>query len=217
MKKSCLFLLMTTLVAFSLAYAEFSTNTVDECGVYVQKLERERNRLDNFEDEVFTPMLKEMSRLKKTVSHRINRPREIESKISKLENGIIKLEIDIKTNVNKIDLLTKEAETDEAQGKQAGARKKRKKCGELERQNIKKTSKIERDSGKIDDLKEEAEEIRTSQPPLPRLEEELAQLETQLEDQEQMKRHLKENVIFYENTLGMCRDYIQLRIECGRN
>ncbi len=217
MKKSCLFLLMTIFVSFSLAYADFSTNTFDECGVYVQKLEREKNKLDNFEDEVISPMVKEMRRLKKTVNHRIQRPREIEIKISKLENGIKKLEIDIKKNINKIDLLTKEAEAFEAKGKQVDARKKRKKSGELERQNINKTSRIERNSGKIDDLKEEAEEIRTARQPLPKLEEELAQLEMQLKDQEQIKKHLKENVVFYENTLEMCRDYIQLRIECGRN
>lgn len=161
-------------------------------------------------------MVKEMQRLKKTISYRINRPKEIETRISQLENEIKKLEISIDANVKKIELLTKEAEALETEGRKVAVRNKRKKIGELERQNINRASRIERESGKIDDFKEEAQEISSAKPPLPRLEKELEQLEIELKDQEQIKRHLIENAGFYESTLGMCRDYQQLRRECGR-
>ena len=215
MKKFCLLLIIAALAVSSMAYADYSK--YGECGAYSQKLERERHRLDNFEDEVVAPMVREMQRLKKTVNYRIRRPREIENKISKLENEIRKFEIDIKANTKKIELLTKEEETFETRGQRVAAGKKNRKIGELERQNIKKASKIERNSGEIDDLKEEAREIMSARPPLQRLEEELRQLEMQLEDQEQVKRHLIENLKFFESALGMCNDYQQLRMECGRN
>ena len=216
MKRSCLLLLMTTLILPSLAHADYSDYTTNECGVYAQKLERESNRLNNFEDEVIAPMVEEMRRLKKTINHIIKRPREIENRISKLEKEIGKLEIDIEANVKKIALLTKEAESFDAQNKQVAARKKRRKIGELERKNINKTSRIEQNSGKIEDFKEEAQEIISAHPPLPKLENELAQVEMQLADQEQIKIDLYENVRFYESALGMCRDFQQLRIECAR-
>ena len=217
MKRFYLLLFLATLVVSSSAYGQYPTNSYDSCGAYAQKFEHESNKLNNFEDEVVAPMAKEMQRLKRTIDYRIKRPQEIEKKISGLENEIRKLETEIKANDKKIELLTREAEALDTQKKQVAAGKKRRKIGELERKNINKTSKIERDSGKIDDFREEAQEIITARPPLPRLEDELARLEMELADQEQIKRQLIENVRFYESALGMCRDYQQLRMECGRN
>ena len=217
MKRASVILFMTALLVSSFAYAESSYNTSDQCGGYVQKMERERSRLNNFETEVIAPMVMEAQRLKKNINFRIKRPREIENRNAQLEAEIKKLEIDIKANDKKIELLTKEAETLEAQGREVAARKKRKKIGELERQNINKTTGIERNFGKIDGFNEELQEIKSSKPPLPRMEEELAQLEMQIEDQEQLKGELMENVSFFESAAGMCRDYQQLRMECRRN
>lgn len=50
MKRFYLLVLMVTLALSSVTYAEYSNYSSDECGAYEQKLEHERNKLDNFED-----------------------------------------------------------------------------------------------------------------------------------------------------------------------
>jgi chromosome segregation ATPase len=182
----------------------------ESCDIYRRKHREAARSLKNLEREEIAPLRRRRDRIQKEIRLRTQRPAQLEREIQRLAGQAGQIEAQAQAGERKRDSLLGEADALESSGKTKKAGKVRKQAFKGERKNIESLAAVERMNAEAEAKRQEAEEIRTAEPPLEELRATLEQIDRDLADVDGMRRRRGRHVHFLKRTLGMCESYREL-------